>query len=88
MVPPSSNTEFVCTKRDDSDVMFIEIIKKNDDSREEEPEVDENAKGGELEVGYFDIFLTRSELAYHKYLMSGPIPLIFLRNPIITEGGS
>ncbi|GKD73018.1 hypothetical protein Tco_1331300, partial [Tanacetum coccineum] len=71
--------EFVCTKRDDGDVMFIEIVKKNDDSRKEEPE----AEG--LEVEYFDIFPTRSELAYHKYLMCGPIPSIFLRNPIITE---
>ncbi|GJT28253.1 hypothetical protein Tco_0908528 [Tanacetum coccineum] len=83
--PSSSDTEFVCTKRDDSDVMFIEIIKKNDDSREEEPKVDENAEAGELEVEYFDIFPTRSELAYHKYLMNGPIHSIFLRNPIITE---
>ncbi|GJS43047.1 hypothetical protein Tco_0568090 [Tanacetum coccineum] len=86
LVPQLSDTEFVCTKRDDSDVMFIEIIKKNDDSREEEPEVDENAKAGKLEVEYFDIFLTKSELAYHKYLMSGLIRSIFLRNPIITEG--
>nr|GEU85095.1 zf-CCHC domain-containing protein/DUF4219 domain-containing protein/UBN2 domain-containing protein [Tanacetum cinerariifolium] len=38
-------------KRDDSDVMFIEIIKKIDDSREGKPEVDENAKAGELEGG-------------------------------------
>ncbi|GKB08433.1 hypothetical protein Tco_0836717 [Tanacetum coccineum] len=44
MVPQSSNTEFVCMKRDDSDVMFIEIVKKNDDSRKEEPEVGENAE--------------------------------------------
>ncbi|GKB99735.1 hypothetical protein Tco_0985872 [Tanacetum coccineum] len=29
---------------------------------------------------------TRSELAYHKYLMCGPIPSIFLKNPIIIEG--
>ncbi|GJY75616.1 hypothetical protein Tco_0480732 [Tanacetum coccineum] len=65
---------------DDGYVMFIEIVKKNDDAREEEP------KAGGLEVEYFDIFLTRSELAYHKYLMDGPIPSIFLRNPIITEG--
>ncbi|GJU99544.1 hypothetical protein Tco_1328815 [Tanacetum coccineum] len=65
---------------DDGDVMFIEIVKKNDDTRKEEPE----ARG--LEVEYFDIFPTRSELAYHKYLMYGPIPLIFLRNPIIMEG--
>ncbi|GKD78426.1 hypothetical protein Tco_1341047 [Tanacetum coccineum] len=37
---------------DDSDVMFIEIVKKNDDSRKEEPEA------GGLEVEYFDIFPT------------------------------
>ncbi|GKB75269.1 MAK10-like protein [Tanacetum coccineum] len=61
-------------------------IKKNDDSHKEEPEVGENAGVGELEVEYFDVFPTRSELAYHKYLMCGPIPLIFLRNPIIIEG--
>ncbi|GJU45380.1 hypothetical protein Tco_1202646 [Tanacetum coccineum] len=66
--------------RDDGDVMFIEIVKKNDDSCKEEPEA------GGFEVEYFDIFPTRSELAYHKYLMYGPIPSIFLRNPIITEG--
>ncbi|GJT71180.1 hypothetical protein Tco_1030466 [Tanacetum coccineum] len=47
-----------------------------------------NAGVGELEVEYFDIFQTRSELAYHTYLMCGPIPSIFLRNPIITEGYS
>ncbi|GKE24998.1 retrotransposon ORF1 [Tanacetum coccineum] len=82
----SSDTEFVCTKRDYSDVMFIEIIKKNDDSREEEPEVDENSEARELKVEHFNIFLIRSELAYHKYLMSCPTPSIFLRNPIITEG--
>ncbi|GKE76818.1 hypothetical protein Tco_1542938 [Tanacetum coccineum] len=46
LVPQSSDTEFVYTKGDDSDVMFIEIIKKNDDSREEEHEVDKNAKAG------------------------------------------
>nr|GEY74584.1 zinc finger, CCHC-type [Tanacetum cinerariifolium] len=84
LVPQSSNIEFVCMKGDDGDVMFIEIIKKNYDSRKEEPKSGENAKTGELKVEYFDIFLTRSELAYHKYLMSGLIPLIFLRNPIFT----
>ncbi|GJZ84777.1 hypothetical protein Tco_0650116 [Tanacetum coccineum] len=60
LVPQSSNTELVCTKGDDDDVMFIEIVKTNDDSHKEEPEV------GEQEVEYFDIFPTRSELAYHK----------------------
>ncbi|GJX64962.1 hypothetical protein Tco_0299305 [Tanacetum coccineum] len=80
LVPPSSNTELICTKEEDGDVMFIKIVLKDDNSRKEEPEV------GEQEVEYFDIFPTRSELAYHKYLMCGPIPLIFLQNPIIMEG--
>ncbi|GJZ67208.1 hypothetical protein Tco_0630448 [Tanacetum coccineum] len=80
LVPPSSNTELIFTKEEDGDVMFIEIIPKDDNSRKEEPE----AEGQEVE--YFDIFLTRSELAYHKHLMCGPIPSIFLRNPIIMEG--
>nr|GEW26052.1 MAK10-like protein [Tanacetum cinerariifolium] len=65
---------------EDGDVMFIEIVSKDDNSRKEEPKV------GEQKVEYFDIFSTKSELAYHKYLMCGPIPSIFLRNPIIIEG--
>nr|GEW69443.1 retrotransposon Orf1 [Tanacetum cinerariifolium] len=73
-------------RRDDGDMMFIEIIKKNDDSHKEEPEVGENTGAGELEMGYFDVFSTRSELLYHKFLMCCPIPSIFLRNPIIIEG--
>ncbi|GJQ94188.1 hypothetical protein Tco_0005327 [Tanacetum coccineum] len=80
LVPSSSNTELICTKEENSDVMFIKIVLKDDNSRKEEPEV-----GGQ-EVEYFDIFPTRSELAYHKYLMCGPIPSIFLQNPIIMEG--
>nr|GEV26161.1 MAK10-like protein [Tanacetum cinerariifolium] len=77
LVPPSPNAKLVCTKEKDGDVMFIEIIPKDDDSRKEELE----AEGQEMK--YSDIFPTRSELAYHKYLMCGPIPSIFLRNPII-----
>ncbi|GJZ33875.1 hypothetical protein Tco_0579311 [Tanacetum coccineum] len=80
LVPPSSNTELICTKEEDDDVMFIEINPKDGNSRKEEP------KAGEQEVEYFDIFSTRSELAYHKYLMCGPIPSIFLRKPNIMEG--
>nr|GFA48355.1 retrotransposon Orf1 [Tanacetum cinerariifolium] len=37
-------------------------------------------------VEYLDTFLTREELTYHKYLMCGLIPTIFLQNPIIIEG--
>ncbi|GKA10609.1 hypothetical protein Tco_0690042 [Tanacetum coccineum] len=80
LVPPSSNTELVCTKEEDGDAMFIKIVLKDDNSLKEEPDA------GEQEVEYFDTLPTRSELAYHKYLMYGPIPLIFLRNPIIREG--
>ncbi|GJS21462.1 zinc finger, CCHC-type containing protein [Tanacetum coccineum] len=38
LVPQSSDTEVVCTKGDDGEVMFIELIRKNDDSSEGEPE--------------------------------------------------
>ncbi|GKB14541.1 MAK10-like protein [Tanacetum coccineum] len=65
---------------EDGDAMFIEIVPKDDNFLKEEP------KAGEQEVEYFDIFSTRSELAYHMYLICGPIPSIFLRNPIIIEG--
>ncbi|GJU08640.1 hypothetical protein Tco_1125070 [Tanacetum coccineum] len=53
LVPSSSNTELICTKEEDSDVMFIEIVPKDDNSCTEEPEA------GEQEVEYFDIFPTR-----------------------------
>ncbi|GJR08545.1 hypothetical protein Tco_0791197 [Tanacetum coccineum] len=79
LVSQSSSIELVFTKGDDNDVMFIEIVKKYDDSHEEEPEAREH------KVEYFDIFPTKSELAYHKYLMCDPIPLIFLRNPISSR---
>nr|GEV46364.1 MAK10-like protein [Tanacetum cinerariifolium] len=57
-VPPSSNTELICTKEEDGDVMFIEIVSKDDNSCKEEP------KAGEQEVEYFDIFLTRRNYTY------------------------
>ncbi|GJV26355.1 hypothetical protein Tco_1379050 [Tanacetum coccineum] len=72
LVPPSSNTKLIYTKEEDGDVMFIEIVSKDDNSRKEEP------KAEEQEVEYFIILPTRNELGYHKYLMCGPIPSIFL----------
>ncbi|GKE22459.1 hypothetical protein Tco_1433971 [Tanacetum coccineum] len=71
---------------DNGEVMFIELIRKNDDSSKGEPEEEGSIITEGVGAEYFDIFPTRSELAYHKYLMCSPIPLIFLRNPIITEG--
>ncbi|GJU74007.1 retrotransposon ORF1 [Tanacetum coccineum] len=38
LVPPSPNAELVCTKEEDGDVMFIEIILKDDNSHMEETE--------------------------------------------------
>ncbi|GJV50965.1 hypothetical protein Tco_1446706 [Tanacetum coccineum] len=86
LVPQSFDTKVVCTKGDDDEVMFIEIIRKNDDSHEEGPEEEGSTTTEGVGVEHFDMFPTRSELAYQKYLMCGPIPFIFLRNPIITEG--
>nr|GEV47181.1 hypothetical protein [Tanacetum cinerariifolium] len=65
LVPRSTDTKFVCSK-DDGHVMFIEIIRKYNYSHEEGPEDEGNTKIEGLEVEYFDTFLTRSELAYHK----------------------
>ncbi|GJS88018.1 hypothetical protein Tco_0770654 [Tanacetum coccineum] len=38
LVPQSSDTKVVCTKGGNEEVMFIELIRKNDDSSEREPE--------------------------------------------------
>nr|GEW53635.1 hypothetical protein [Tanacetum cinerariifolium] len=63
---PSSNTQFVCTKENNEGVMFVELIKKYDDSSEKELGEDDNVVAvEELGVEYFDKFPTRSELAYH-----------------------
>ncbi|GJT06541.1 hypothetical protein Tco_0841003 [Tanacetum coccineum] len=78
--PPNPSVSFITKKSSNSIHSSNRSVKKYDDSHEEEPEA------GEHEVEYFDIFPTRSELAYHKYLICGQIPSIFLRNPIIIEG--
>ncbi|GKA18493.1 hypothetical protein Tco_0698408 [Tanacetum coccineum] len=63
-----------------------QIIRDDDEPQNEDPNKGEGATTKETVVEYFDTFPTRNELTYHRYLMSGPIPSIFLRNPIITEG--
>ncbi|GJU87923.1 hypothetical protein Tco_1295469 [Tanacetum coccineum] len=40
LVPPSPNAELVCTKNEDGDVMFIEIISRDDNSHKEEPKAE------------------------------------------------
>ncbi|GJX09980.1 MAK10-like protein [Tanacetum coccineum] len=59
-----NSTSSVLSARDDDDMMFIKIIKKNDDSHQEELEVGENAGVGELEVEYFNVFSTRRNFTY------------------------
>ncbi|GKC14735.1 retrotransposon ORF1 [Tanacetum coccineum] len=86
LVPQSSNTKFVCSKEDDGEVMVIEIIRDDDESQNEGPNKGEGATIEGTTVEYFDMFPTRDELTYHKYLMCGPIPSVFLWNPIIIEG--
>ncbi|GKF90695.1 hypothetical protein Tco_0274396, partial [Tanacetum coccineum] len=69
----------------EDEVMFIEII-RDDEPQNEDPHKVEGATSEEPVVEYIDTFPTRDELTYHRYLMSGPIPSIFLRNLIFKEG--
>ncbi|GJS27274.1 retrotransposon ORF1 [Tanacetum coccineum] len=66
--------------------MFIEIILDDDKPQNKDPSEGEGATMEEIVVEYLDTFPTRNELTYHRYLMSGPVPSIFFKNPIITEG--
>ncbi|GJW93408.1 hypothetical protein Tco_0173080 [Tanacetum coccineum] len=81
LVPRSSYAKFVCSKGDDGEVMFIKIIQDDDEPRKEGSNKGEGAATKELTMEYFDTFPTKDELTYHRYLMSGPIPSIFLRTP-------
>ncbi|GKA51163.1 hypothetical protein Tco_0744359 [Tanacetum coccineum] len=76
LVPQSSNTKFVCTKEEDGEVMFIEIIRDDDEPHNESPNEGEGTTTKGPAVEYFDTFPIRDELAYHKYLMCGPIPSV------------
>ncbi|GKF60004.1 hypothetical protein Tco_0176790 [Tanacetum coccineum] len=58
LVPQSSNMKFVCSKKDDGEVMFIEIIQDDDEPQNEGPNEGEGATTEEQVVEYFDTFLT------------------------------
>ncbi|GJX61137.1 hypothetical protein Tco_0294037 [Tanacetum coccineum] len=75
----------VPTKRevDDGDIMFIEIIRKNDDSREEGPKDEGSTMIEGLEVEYFDTFLTKSELAYHSSIIDPRLSQVVLGRPFV-----
>ncbi|GKE51378.1 hypothetical protein Tco_1486534 [Tanacetum coccineum] len=86
LVPQSSNMKFICSKEDDGEVIFIEIIRDDNEPQNKGPNEGKGATTEGPTVEYFDTFPTRDEITYHKYLMCGPIPSIFLQNPIIKEG--
>ncbi|GJU80462.1 hypothetical protein Tco_1282827 [Tanacetum coccineum] len=70
LIPSSRCSRIVCKKEKDSDVMLIELIKNNDCPNNEEMEGDDDVLDEEEFRGdHFNRFPTRSELAYHKYLI-------------------
>ncbi|GKE68466.1 hypothetical protein Tco_1526538, partial [Tanacetum coccineum] len=64
LVPRSSNAKFICSKEDDGEVMFIEIIRDNEPQCKD-PNEGEGATTEGLVVEYFDTFPTSDELTYH-----------------------
>nr|GEV69836.1 MAK10-like protein [Tanacetum cinerariifolium] len=77
LVPQSSNTKFVCSKEGDDEVMFIEIIRDDDEPQNENPNVGEEETTEEPVAEYFDIFPTKDELAYHR------LSLVVLGRPFV-----
>ncbi|GJW23090.1 hypothetical protein Tco_0033712 [Tanacetum coccineum] len=72
LVPRSSNAKFICSKEDDGEVMFIEIIRDYEPQCEDPNEGEGATTEGPL-VEYFDTFPTRDELTYHRGSDSGRI---------------
>ncbi|GKA75641.1 hypothetical protein Tco_0782019 [Tanacetum coccineum] len=68
LVPQSSNTKFICSKEDDEEVMFIEIIRDDDEPQNKGPNKGEGATTEGPAVEYFNTFPTRDEITYHKKL--------------------
>ncbi|GJY16394.1 hypothetical protein Tco_0386816 [Tanacetum coccineum] len=66
LVPQSSNTKFVYSKEDDGEVIFIEIIRDDDEPQNEDPNNGEGATTEETVVEYFDTF--PNELTYHRFI--------------------
>ncbi|GKB89247.1 hypothetical protein Tco_0961519 [Tanacetum coccineum] len=60
------NSKLSAPLGDDGEVMFIELIRKNDDFSEGEPEEEGSTTTKGVGAEYFDIFLTRSDLVYHN----------------------
>ncbi|GKF85677.1 hypothetical protein Tco_0253504, partial [Tanacetum coccineum] len=59
LVPRSFNTKFVCSKKDDGEVMFIEIIRDDDEPQNKGPNKGEWPTMEGPTIKYFDTFPTR-----------------------------
>ncbi|GJY28801.1 hypothetical protein Tco_0404568 [Tanacetum coccineum] len=59
-------------------IAIEQIIRDIDEPQNEGPDEGEGETTEGPAVEYFNTFPTRDELTYHKYLMCGPIPSIFL----------
>ncbi|GJU47962.1 MAK10-like protein [Tanacetum coccineum] len=64
LVPRSFNTKFVYSKKDDGEVLFIEIIRDDDEPQNEGPNKGEWATMEGRTVEYFDTFPTRGNFTY------------------------
>ncbi|GKD27164.1 hypothetical protein Tco_1233378 [Tanacetum coccineum] len=61
---------FITIEQDDGEVMFIEIIRDDDEPQNEGPNEGKGATTEEQVVEYFETFPTRDEITYHRlYLM-------------------
>ncbi|GJU82328.1 hypothetical protein Tco_1284693 [Tanacetum coccineum] len=65
---PKLGTHLVLSAQDDGEVMFIEIIRDDDEPQNEDPNEEEGATTEEPGVEYFDTFPTRNELTYHRHV--------------------
>ncbi|GJW35281.1 hypothetical protein Tco_0058201 [Tanacetum coccineum] len=102
LVPQSSDTKVICTKRDDIEVMFIELIRKNDDSSEREPEEEGSTKGmlrawaryvtGMDDEGEVTLYLMRRSLEvlrkFHWMILGGQSnQLLHVSSPLLSKPG-
>ncbi|GJT79656.1 hypothetical protein Tco_1053998 [Tanacetum coccineum] len=87
LVPQSSNTKFVYSNEDDGEVMFIEIIRDDDEPQNKDPNEGEGATIEEPVVEYFNTFPTRNELTYYRlYLMRRSLEVLRKFHWMILEG--
>ncbi|GJY49998.1 hypothetical protein Tco_0439954 [Tanacetum coccineum] len=85
-LPPGLSVSFITEKFPEGNSLIENNLQQNDDSHIEEPGVGENART-ESEVKYFDVFPTRSELAYHKlYLMRISLEVLRKFHRMILRG--